>query len=177
MKKLLGLTLLAVVAFGISTASAQKFARINSQEIVLAMPELTEIQKNLEALEKDWAEQLEQIQVEFNNKMADYEKNQATMAASIKQMKQQELQQLQQRFGEVQQLAQQDMQKKQAELFEPVQKKAHEAITKIAKAAGYLAVFETASLVYFDEAQLVDIAPLVKKELGIVEKPAAAPAK
>ena len=172
MKKLLGLTLLAVVAFGISTASAQKFARINSQEIVLAMPELTEIQKNLEALEKDWAEQLEQIQVEFNNKMADYEKNQATMAASIKQMKQQELQQLQQRFGEVQQLAQQDMQKKQAELFDPVQKKAHEAITKIAKAAGYLAVFETASLIYFDEAQLVDIAPLVKKELGIVEKPA-----
>ena len=172
MKKLLGLTLLAVVAFGISTASAQKFARINSQEIVLAMPELTEIQKNLEALEKDWAEQLEQIQVEFNNKVADYEKNQATMAASIKQMKQQELQQLQQRFGEVQQLAQQDMQKKQAELFDPVQKKAHEAITKIAKAAGYLAVFETASLIYFDEAQLVDIAPLVKKELGIVEKPA-----
>lgn len=177
MKKLLGLTLLAVAAFGISTASAQKFARINSQEVVFAMPELTEIQKNLEALEKDWAEQLEQIQVEFNNKMADYEKNQATMAATIKQMKQQELQQLQQRFGEIQQLAQQDMQKKQAELFEPVQKKAQEAINKIAKAAGYLAVFETASLVYFDEAQLVDIAPLVKKELGIVEKPATAPAK
>ena len=177
MKKVLGLTLLAVAMLGISTASAQKFARINSQEVVFAMPELTEIQKNLEALEKDWAEQLEQIQVEFNNKMADYEKNQATMAATIKQMKQQELQQLQQRFGEIQQLAQQDMQKKQAELFEPVQKKAQEAINKIAKAAGYLAVFETASLVYFDEAQLVDIAPLVKKELGIVEKPATAPAK
>ena len=141
MKKLLGLTLLAVAAFGISTASAQKFARINSQEIVFAMPELTEIQKNLEALEKDWAEQLEQIQVEFNNKMADYEKNQASMAASIKQMK------------------------------------AQNAINKIAKASGYLAVFESASLVYFDEAQLVDIAPLVKKELGIVEKPATAPAK
>ena len=177
MKKLLGLTLLAVAAFGISTASAQKFARINSQEIVFAMPELTEIQKNLEALEKDWAEQLEQIQVEFNNKLADFEKNQATMAASIKQMKQQELQQLQQRYGEIQQLAQQDMQKKQAELFEPVQKKAMDAVKKIAKAAGYLAVFETATLVYFDEAQLVDIAPLVKKELGIVEKPAATPAK
>ena len=177
MKKLLGLTLLAVAAFGISTASAQKFARINSQEIVFAMPELTEIQKNLEALEKDWAEQLEQIQVEFNNKLADFEKNQATMAASIKQMKQQELQQLQQRYGEIQQLAQQDMQKKQAELFEPVQKKAMDAVKKIAKAAGYLAVFETATLVYFDEAQLVDIAPLVKKELGIVDQPAATPAK
>ena len=169
MKKLL---ILAVAILGVSTVSAQKFARVNLQEVVVAMPEFEQAQKNLEAFGKDLQEQMEQIQVEFNNKLADFQKNQATMAASIKQMKQQELQQLQQRFGEVQQLAQQDMQKKQAELFDPVQKKAHEAITKIAKAAGYLAVFETASLIYFDEAQLVDIAPLVKKELGIVEKPA-----
>ena len=172
MKKLLGLTLLAVAMFGISTASAQKMARINLQEVVVAMPEFEEAQKNLELFGRDLQEQMEQIQVEFNNKMADYEKNQATMAASIKQMKQQELQQLQQRFAEFQQIAQQDFQKKEAELLEPVQKKAQDAINKIAKASGYLAVFESASLVYFDEAQLVDIAPLVKKELGIVDKPA-----
>jgi outer membrane protein len=179
MKKLLGLTLLAVAMFGISTASAQKMARINLQEVVIAMPEFEEAQKNLELFGRDLQEQMEQIQVEFNNKMADYEKNQATMAASIKQMKQQELQQLQQRYAEFQQIAQQDFQKKEAELLEPVQKKAQDAINKIAKANGYIAVFNTAvpSLVYFDEAQLVDIAALVKKELGIVDKPAAAPAK
>ena len=179
MKKLLGLTLLAVAMFGISTASAQKMARINLQEVVIAMPEFEEAQKNLELFGRDLQEQMEQIQVEFNNKMADYEKNQATMAASIKQMKQQELQQLQQRYAEFQQIAQQDFQKKEAELLEPVQKKAQEAINKIAKANGYIAVFNTAvpSLVYFDEAQLVDIAALVKKELGIVDQPAAAPAK
>ena len=78
MKKLLGLTLLAVAMLGVSAASAQKFARINLQE------------------------QMEQIQVEFNNKLADFQKNQNTMAASIKQMKQQELEQLQQRFSEFQ---------------------------------------------------------------------------
>ena len=174
MKKLLGLTLLAVAAFGIGTASAQKFARINSQEIVLAMPELAEIQKNLEALEKDWAEQLEQIQVEFNNKMADYEKNQASMAASIKQMKQQELQQLQQRFGEIQQLAQQDMQKKEAEMMNPIYEKANEAVKKVAAAGSYIAIFSTtgdqpasAGLAYFDPALLTDITADVKKELGI----------
>ena len=176
MKKLLGLTLLAVAMFGISTASAQKMARINLQEVVIAMPEFEEAQKNLELFGRDLQEQMEQIQVEFNNKMADYEKNQATMAASIKQMKQQELQQLQQRYAEFQQIAQQDFQKKEAELLEPVQKKAQEAINKIAKANGYIAVFNTAvpSLVYFDEAQLTDIAALVKKELGIT---ATTPAK
>ena len=175
MKKVLGLTLLAVAMLGVSTASAQKMARVNMQEIVTAMPEFAEAQKNLEAFGKDLQEQMEQIQVEFNNKLADFQKNQATMAASVKQMRQQELEQLQQRFAEFQQVAQQDFQKKEAELLEPVQKKAQEAINKVAKANGYLAVFNTGvpSLAYFDEAQLVDIAALVKKELGIVEKPAA----
>ena len=172
MKKFLGLTLLAVAMLGISTVSAQKMARINFQEVVVAMPEFEQAQKNFEAFSRDLQDQMEQIVVEFNNKRADFEKNQATMAASVKQMKQQELQQLQQRYTEFQQIAQQDMQKKEAELFEPVQKKAQEAINKIAKENGYIVVFNTGSLVYFDEAQLVDIAPLVKKELGIAEKPA-----
>ena len=179
MKKVLGLTLLAVAMLGISTASAQKMARVNVQDIVVAMPEFDEAQKNLEAFGKDLQEQMEQIQVEFNNKLADFQKNQATMAASVKQMRQQELEQLQQRFAEFQQIAQQDFQKKEAELLEPVQKKAQEAINKVAKVAGYIAVFNTAvpSLAYYDEAQLTDIAALVKKELGIVDKPAATATK
>ena len=166
------------VILGISTVSAQKFARINVQEIVMAMPEFDEAQKNLEAFGKDLNEQMEQIQVEFNNKLADFQKNQATMAASVKQMRQQELEQLQQRFSEFQQIAQQDFQKKQAELIEPVQKKAQEAVNKVAKANGYIVVFDISvpSLAYIDEAQTSDIAPLVKKELGIVAT-TATPAK
>jgi outer membrane protein len=171
MKKLF---ILAAALFAIGTVSAQKLARINVQEVVMAMPEFEQAQKNLDTFGKDLQEQMEQIQVEFNNKLADFEKNQATMAASVKQMKQQELQQLQQRYAEFQQIAQQDFQKKQAELLEPVQKKAQEAINKVAKANGYVVVFDTSvpSLAYVDEAQTADIAPLVKKELGIVEKPA-----
>ena len=176
MKKLF---ILIAAILGVSTVSAQKFARINMQEVVTIMPEFAEAEKNLEAFGKDLQEQMEQIQVEFNNKLADFQKNQATMAASIKQMKQQELEQLQQRFSEFQQIAQQDFQKKQAELLEPVQKKAQEAVNSVAKANGYIVVFDTSvqTLAYLDEAQVADIAPLVKKSLGITEQPAATPAK
>ena len=176
MKKLF---ILLGVILGVSTVSAQKFARVNLQEVVVAMPEFEQAQKNLEAFGKDLQEQMEQIQVEFNNKLADFQKNQATMAASVKQMRQQELEQLQQRFSEFQQIAQQDFQKKQAELIEPVQKKAQEAVNKVAKANGYIVVFDVSvpSLAYIDEAQTTDIAPLVKKELGIVATPAATTAK
>ncbi len=173
MKKLF---ILIAAILGVSTVSAQKFARINMQGVVTTMPEFAEAEKNLEAFGKDLQEQMEQIQVEFNNKLADFQKNQETMAASIKQMKQQELEQLQQRFSEFQQIAQQDFQKKQAELLEPVQKKAQEAVNSVAKANGYIVVFDTSmqTLAYLDEAQVVDIAELVKKQLGIAATPASA---
>ena len=177
MKKLIKLTLVVAMTFGATaTLSAQKFARVNSQEIFAVMPETAEMQKNLEAFGKDLNEQLEQIQVEFNNKVADFEKNQATMAPSVKQMKQQELQQLQARYGEFQQIAQQDFQRKQAELAEPIDKKLKASIAKIAKAGGYLGVFDTSvpSLIYFDAAAMTDISAAVKKDLGIVETPAPA---
>ena len=178
MKKLLKLTLLVAAVLSFSSVSAQKFARINSQEIMMAMPDLAEIEKKLEALSKDWQERLEQIKVDYNKKAEDYQKNQATMSATVKQMYEKDLASLQQNFAENQQMAQQDLQKNEQEWLEPVQKKVQDAIKKVAKAGNYIAVFDTMvpSLVYYDEAQMVDIAPLVKKELGIAATPAA-PAK
>ena len=172
MKKIFKLTLALAMLMGATTVSAQKLARVNTQDVFAVMPETAEMQKNLEAFGRDLQEQIEQIQVEFNNKFAEFQKNQATMAESIKQMKQQELEQLQQRYGEFQQIAQQDFQKKQQELAAPIQEKLTAAIAKIAKAGGYTAVFHTSipTLAYIDEAQTTDLAPAVKKELGISEE-------
>lgn len=176
MKKILKLTLVVAAVLCSTTVFAQKLARVNTQEIFAVMPETKEMQQNLDAFGKELQEQLEAIQVEFNNRYAEFEKAQATMNPTVKQMKQAELNGLQQRYAEFQQIAQQDFQKKEGELLEPVQKKAQEAVNKVAKANGYIAVFNTSvpSLAYFDAAQLTDIAALVNKELGIT---APAPAK
>ena len=131
------------------------------------MPETKQMQENLDAFGKELQEQLEQIQVEFNNRLADFEKNQESMNPTVKQMKQAELNGLQQRYAEFQQIAQQDFSKKQQELAAPIQDKLDAAIAKVAKAAGYSAVFDTMAFVYYDEAQVVDINGAVKKELGI----------
>ncbi len=175
MKRFIKLTLAVAMAMISTSLYAQKLARINMQEIVFVMPEFKEMQSNLEAFGKDLQEQLEQIQVEFNNKAADFQKNQATMAESVKQFKQQELEQLQNRYMEFQRVAQNDIQNKQNELFEPVQKKAMDAVNKVAKAGGYAAVFDTSigSLVFYDETMLTDLGPAVKAELGIKDEPAA----
>lgn len=175
MKKIFKLTLaVALVIVCATTASAQKFGRVDLAAIVPNMPEYKEAVANLETYGKDLQNQLEMIQVEFNQKYADYEKNVKTYTDTIRQMKETELQQLQQRFTEFQQVAQQDIQKKESELMAPVYEKADEAVKKVSSAGGYLVVFNTAGeqaasagLAYFDAAALTDITAEVKKALGI----------
>ena len=174
MKKLMKLALVAVLALTASTAFGQKFGRVDLAAIVPNMPEYKEAVTNLEAYGMDLQNQLEQIQVEFNTLLANYEKNAATMSDSIRQLKEQELGQLQQRSQDFQQIAQQDMQRKEAELMNPIYEKANDAVKKIAAEGGYMAIFNTAGdqagsagLAYFDPAALTDITPEVKKALNI----------
>lgn len=176
MKKFLKLTLTLMLVFSASSLFAQKFGRVDLAAIVTAMPEYKEAEANLQVYGKDLQDQLEQIQVEFNNRYLEYEKNVATYSDSVRQLKERELTELQQRFQDFQQVAQQDMQKKEAELINPVYTKANDAVKVVSTRGGYLAVFNTAGdqpasagLAYFNAEALTDITAEVKKELGIVE--------
>ena len=174
MKKFLKLTLALVFVLGATSASAQKLGRVDLAAIVPNMPEYTEAVSNLEALGKELSMQLEQMNVELNNKYADYEKNVSTYSDSLRQMKERELMEMNQRLQDMQQYAQQDLQKKEADLMTPIYEKANAAVNKVAAAGGYAVVFSTAGdqassagLAYFDPATLTDITPDVKRELGI----------
>lgn len=174
MKKLMKLALVAVLALSATTVFGQKFGRVDLAAILPNMPEYQEAITNLDAYGKDLQDQLEQIQVEFNTRFAEYEKSVATLTDSIRQLKEQELQQLQQRFQDFQQIAQQDMQRKEQEIMTPIYDKANEAVKKVATEGGFLAIFSTtgdqagsAGLAYFNPEMLIDITPDVKKELGI----------
>lgn len=169
MKNVLKLTLVLAMMLSCTTLFAQKFGRINSQEVMFAMPETTEMQTKLQAVAKDWEENLETINVEFNNKLQEFQKNLNTLSDAARQIKEKELNDLRQRGTEMQQMAQQDLAKQEQELMTPIIEKAQNAIKAVSKANGFTAIFESGSLVYFDEATLIDITPLVKKELGITE--------
>ena len=174
MKKLVKLAMVVLLTVSASTAFGQKFGRVDLAAIVPNMPEYQEAVTNLEAYGKDLQDQLEQIMVEFNTLYTNYEKNAATMTDSVRQLKERELGELQQRYQDFQQIAQQDMQRKEAEVMSPIYTKADEAVKKVAAAGGYVAVFNTAGdqpssagLAYFDPSLLKDITSDVKKELGI----------
>ena len=160
MKKILKIVLTVAFVAGSTSVFAQKLGRINMQELVFAMPETAEMQKNLEAYQK-----------EFSDKNS-------TMSDSVRQLKEKELNDLKTRYDEFVQVSQQDMQKKQGELLEPIIVKAQDAVKEVSKAGGYTVVYDTSvnAVAYFDEAVVTDILPAVKTKLGIKDTPAAAPA-
>lgn len=173
MKRLTKLALVAVLVLACSsTVYAQKFGYINSQELIGAMPERDSVQVKLERLQEELSSQLETIQVEFNNKYLEYQKNLATYSESVRQLKEKELQDLQTRHDEFNQIAQRDFTNTQTALMTPVINRAQEAIDKVSKANGFTLVFDSAAggLLYQNESTVINLLPLVKTELGIKDK-------
>ena len=182
MKNILKLTLAVVCVMFSTSLFAQKIGRINSNEIVLTMPETIEAHKQVEAFEKELQGQYETIMVEYNTKYQEFQKNYETMSDAVKQLKEKEIMELQNRLTEFEKAATADIQKKSAELMKPVIEKANKAVQDVAKAGGYAIIFESGSMVYYDEATVKDITPEVKTKLGIdpnakPTQPAAQPAQ
>jgi outer membrane protein len=169
MKKLIKLTLVVALVFSSTSLFAQKLARINSQELISLMPETAQMQTDLQTYAAEVNAQIEEVQVELTNKFNDYQKKQATMKDLERQVAEKELNEMGARLEQYRQVASEDFNKKQQELFTPIQEKAMAAIEKVSKAGGYAVVFDLAagSTIYIDEAQVTDLLPLVKTELGI----------
>lgn len=169
MKKLIKLTLVAALVLSSTSLFAQKMGRINSQELISLMPETTQMQTDLQAYANELNAQIEEVQVELNNKFTEFQKNQATMKDLERQVAEKDLNELGARLEQFRQVASEDFAKKQQELFTPIQEKAMAAIEKVSKAGGYAVVIDLAagSMIYIDEAQVADLLPAVKAELGI----------
>jgi outer membrane protein len=171
MKKYLGI-LFVTVLVTVSSAFAQKtdykFGHINSNELLSVMPERDSARIELQSYSQMLQQEMEAMQVEYQNKVNTYLEKQETYSDLVKQSKETELQEMQRRVQEFQATAQQDYQQKEAEIFQPIMDKAQAAIEKVAKANGFTYVFDLGAggVLYFSEKS-IDILPLVKKELGI----------
>ena len=111
MKKLIVMLALALPML----ASAQKYGHINTQELFAQMPELTQVKAQMDTLQSMYENQLAAMQEEFNKKVQDFQQGQATMTDGVREFRQQELAELEQRIQTFYQTAQQDIQRKQQE--------------------------------------------------------------
>ncbi len=160
---------LVVVVLSTSQINAQdKIGHINSQELLSALPERTAVQEQLEKFYQQLQNQVQLMQQEYMTKTQEYQQYGETWEESIRQLKMEEIAQLEQRMQSFQQKAEEDMAAKQQALYQPLLDKAKTAVDEVAGANGYKYVFDSSpggSLITFPESE--DLMPLVKKHLGI----------
>jgi outer membrane protein len=172
MKRFLGIFALAlIIIFAGQKAEAQalKFAHINSDELIRALPEYDSAMAKLEKTRKELVNALEIMQVELNNKYEAYNKESKNLTDLVRQTKEQELQDLQGRIQEFQTNAQGQLQEQQNTLTKPIFEKVDKAIKDVGKEGGYIYVFDVAKgqVLYFDDTKATNILVPVKTKLGL----------
>ncbi len=184
MRKLISAFFLAAgLLFTANIANAQqKLAHLNSAEIIEAMPEVKTARATLETLQKAKQADIEKMISEYQVKLKAAQEKEKTMSEANKeavgkelQTMGAELQDLEKRITEARTKAQQELEAKNQELFNPIQVKADNAIKAVSKEKGFAYVFDTANqaVIYWDGGD--DITAAVKTKLGISS--AAAPKK
>lgn len=151
----------------VNAQAKMKFGHIDSNTLLLAMPERAAAEATIQEEAKKLDAQLKAMTAEYQNKLGEYQTEAATMTDLIRQTKEKEINDLGQRIQTFQAQAEESLATREQELLEPMIKKAKDAITEVSKENGFTYVFDSSVgvLLYMPEAD--DIMPLVKKKLAI----------
>lgn len=176
MKKLFRIGVLAAGLFlaGNAVNAQQKLAHINSADLLQSMPEMKTADANFQTFAKQKQTSLELMEAERQKNITLYNDKYKTLSEANKAVLEKELttlgatiQDMEKRIGETQTKSQEELTTKRAELYEPVFKKAEEAVKAVAKEKGFAYVFDVSQpgVVYFDGGE--DLLSAVKTKLGI----------
>lgn len=175
MKKIL----LAILMAAPLTLMAQtKFAHFNSAEILPNMKEYATAQAELQTMQKQYEDDLKLMQDEMQKKYEDYQKEAANLLENVRARREQELNDLGQRYQQSLQDSQLAMQKATQEKMGLISEKIMTAVKKLGEAGGYVYVVDISSgaMSFVNDALSTDITSQLKKELGVTATAAPAAA-
>ncbi len=164
--------LLLVLIFLTSTAVAfgqnYKFGHIESQKVVVLMPEYTEASDSLNAVRTKYDQQAERMQVEINRKYNELVEQQNELDSLILESMFSEVQSMQERLQNFQNQATQKLRTLEGNLLQTVMNKLDLAIAEVAEEMDLIYVFDVSARnpVYASD-QSIDVGPMVKEKLGI----------
>ncbi len=166
MKKTIKNAMFIIATVVVGTVSAQKIGHVAMDSLVASMPETKKAQDIAQEYLKSLEKEVTTMQSEFQGKYNDYLTNEATYSELLKKTKQEELQSLQERIEQFKQSAQQDYQKKYAELSKPIYDKAYKAVEAVAKDGGYKYIMDSSAgfLIYKEASD--DVLVVTKKKLA-----------
>ncbi|MCL2597117.1 MAG: OmpH family outer membrane protein [Paludibacter sp.] len=149
-------------------AMAQKIGHINTSAVVEAMPERASIEQSLNDLQSKWESDLLKSRDEYSKKVSDYQKNESTMSPAMKEAKQSEIADMEQRINTLVQTAQSELQAEQQKLMQPVIDKIKKAIEQVGAENGFTYIIdESTQVLVYIAPNSDDVTDLVKHKLGI----------
>ncbi|MBP5770793.1 MAG: OmpH family outer membrane protein [Bacteroidaceae bacterium] len=167
MKKILFAALLMLAPLSMM---AQKFGHFNSNEIGNAMPEYTTAMNELQTLAKQYEDDQKRMQDELQKKADEFQKEQANLLENVRARREQELNDLYQRYQQSLQDNQQAFEKARVEKLQVINEKITNAVKKIGDAGGYVYIMDvsvTGIPAFVNPKFSTDITVELKKELGI----------
>ena len=163
------LVIVLLCAMPLSVFAQYKFGTINTQEVFALMPEKATAEKTLQDLAKKYEDEFVKMREEFNKKYKEF-MAQDSLPENIKARRMQEVQELQQRIQNFQEVAQGDIEKQQHQLFAPIEKKLTDAIKSVGTEQKFTYIFDLASpmpVILYHGAPSEDVTAAVKTKLGL----------
>ncbi len=170
MKSVLKICVLGILLFSAGFVKAQtpKFGHIDLQALIQAMPERATAEKQFNAYQKQLEDDLGVMQKDFQAKYVEYAAKKDSLSDTLKKMKEDDLNAMNERIQTYQTSASQQLQTKQSELLKPVFDKANNAIKEVGAEKGLIYVFDMSSrAILYNSKESLDIMPFVKAKLGI----------
>lgn len=167
MKSIFRKSLVVALALLGTSVFAQKFGYVDSNELMLGMPERKKAEADLQAYAQQLQQQLQTMSAEFEAKVSEYQQKETSYTEVIKKTKLKEITDLEGRIKEFQMTAQDDLKDKEEELLKPMVEKIKKTIADFAKENKYSYIFDSAAgtLLYMPETD--NLGPQIKKKLGI----------
>lgn len=94
MLKKIALVLLLIVPMSVF---AQKFGHVKSMDVITIMPEYTKAQTDIQAMQKQYEDEIKRATDELTKKYTEYQQEQANLPKNIQERRQKELQDLQEK--------------------------------------------------------------------------------
>lgn len=165
MKKIL--IALALIALPMG-AMAQKFAHFDSAEIIQNMDEYKKAQTDLEAMQKNYEDELSRTNEELNKKYQEYLAQADSLPKNIAERRQKEIQDMASRQEQFQQEAYNSLQNAQQEAMVPIYQKVSSAVKSIGDAGGYTYIFDISSTtIPYVGSDSKNVTAEIKTKLGI----------
>lgn len=168
--KLVKVMALAAVLMTAGFVQAQelKFGHINMQELIMELPEKADADKKLQAEAEVLQKRMQAMSEEHEKKFREYLEQRETMPELIRSSMEKEIQDIEQRLQNYQTMAQQTLQRKEQELYQPLLEKIQRAVDTVGQEQGLIYIFDLSTqVVLYHSEKSMDCGPLVKAKLGV----------